>query len=211
MPAPRRVYNHVIKAGVEQPLTAAGFAAEGGRGGRAWVQRVDDNVVWAVDVQAHRYPPPDTTAFTVNWGVLLPAAFEQTGNALPRQVPHAGLLQGRLNDVSKHDQADWWCHVTADTGEDVVEDVRHRIEDDLLPYLARYATMDVVVRKAEKKQLAGDSALLCAGWPGAAPLTVAAMLIGGETERAQTFVSYLSRKRFVPHLEAAAALLPSGR
>ncbi len=125
--------------------------------GRTFNRRTEDGLTQVVNFQMGRADFRSTTStfflwllgsmqgrFTINLGVYVPevARYHGTGEIDSWIQESHCCVRARLSEVSGGKQDIWW---KARADEAVLHEVRHRLERDGLPFLARYATRDRIL------------------------------------------------------------------
>ncbi len=155
-----------VQAALHEKLRGLGFRKQG----RTFNRTTEDVLVQVVNVQMGAHDPPGTTYipglrenlygwFTVNLGVYVPevARFHGGGEAKGFVREYHCCVRNRLGPLGPERKDLWWRN---DAVEEVVPDLLARLDRDGLPFLARFATRDAILREWKDKsenQSAGSS------------------------------------------------------
>jgi hypothetical protein len=179
-----------IQRALRPMMTARGYKVRG----RTFNRQTEDGLTQVVNLQMGPSDPPGTTyvpglrenlhgLFTINLGVYVPevARIHEGGEARSWVQEYHCSVRARLGETSGAPQGSWW-HARPD--EDVIQDVRARLERVGFPFLDRFATRDKILSEwaAEGESLEGAAG---------APRIVMAIILAerGERERARALLA----------------------
>jgi Domain of unknown function (DUF4304) len=140
-----------IQNALRPPMKAQGFKVRG----RTFNRLTEDGLTQVVNLQMGQSDPPGTTyipglrgnlhgRFTVNLGVYVPEVARRYGGGEARswvQDYHC-CVRARLGEVSGEGQDIWW-HAHSD--DDVVDDLRSRLQGGGFRFLERFSTRDRIL------------------------------------------------------------------
>jgi hypothetical protein len=155
-----------VQAALHDKLRGLGFRKQA----RTFNRTTEDGLMQVVNVQMGAHDPPGTTYipglrenlygwFTVNLGVYVPevARLHGGGEAKGFVREYHCCVRDRLGPLGPERKDLWWRN---DAVEEVVPDLLARLDRDGLPFLARFATRDAILREWKDKsenQSAGGS------------------------------------------------------
>lgn len=142
-----------VQAALHEKLRGLGFRKQG----RTFNRTTEDGLVQVVNVQMGAHDPPGAAHisdlreslygwFTVNLGVYVPevARFHGGGEAKGFVREYHCCVRDRLGPLGPERKDLWWRN---DAVEEVVPDLLARLDRDGLPFLARFATRDAILRE----------------------------------------------------------------
>jgi Domain of unknown function (DUF4304) len=141
-----------IQTALKPLLTQAGFRVRG----RAFNRQTTDGLTQVISIQMGASDPPGTTyipglrenmhgMFAVNLGVYVPEVAHYSGSPSKAWIQEYDCcVRARLGELIGEGKEIWWH---ARSGDDVISDVRHCIEDTAFPFLDRFATRDGILQE----------------------------------------------------------------
>jgi hypothetical protein len=140
-----------IQGALRPSLYERGFRVRG----RTFNRVTEDGLTQVVNIQMGASDPPGTTyfpglrenmygLFTINLGVYVPevAKHHGGGGAKSWVQDYHCCVRDRLGPASGESRDVWW---PARADDDVITDVRHRLEMGGLPFLDRYSSRDKIL------------------------------------------------------------------
>jgi len=125
------------------------------RRGRTFNRRTEDGLTQVIGIQMGASDPPGTTyiphlrenlhgLFAINLGVYVPEVAVRSGTEVPKSIVNEAYccVRARLGELIGAGKEVWW-HCQADDA--VIADVKHALETEGLPFLARFATRDRIL------------------------------------------------------------------
>jgi hypothetical protein len=146
-----------VQKALHAKLKAAGFKKKG----RTFNRTTEDGLVQVINIQMGSFDPPGTTYipglrenlygwFTLNLGIYVPeVAKHRFGSEAKAFVQeYSCCIRSRLGSLGGEESDLWWRN---DAGDEVLPDLIARLDRDGLPFLARYATRDAILRELKGK------------------------------------------------------------
>jgi hypothetical protein len=131
------------------------------RRARTYNRTTANGLIHVVNFQMGRFDPPGTVSipgfrenvygrFTVNVGVYVPEVqVSVSGEKEPKFVAeYCCCVRERLGLLGPEHVNVWWeLHNDDDSAEEVVDEIRQRLEADAFPFLARFETRDALLKE----------------------------------------------------------------